>query len=774
MIKKGSAGNTADKKGSISEDEIVDILESISDAFFALDDNMVVTYFNHAAESYLQKDAGEVVGKPLFDAFPEARGSIFETRYSEALRTRRPTTFETYFDVPPYRNWYEVRVYPRKNGISVYFIVTTERKRTEEALRESEEKYRRIFENSVVGFFQSTPEGRFLSVNSAFAGMLGYASPEELVSCISDIATQYYVNPDDRLRYQQILQEQGYVENFEFRVRRKDNTAIWVSNSTRAYFDPHRKAVRYEGIVIDISDRKQAEEALRGSEEKYRQLFENAPIGIFRTDVQGKALMVNSTMARILDLDSAREAVVYYTDVERQLYIDAGRREEFLCLLQKNGFVEDFEYEAQTCSGRNIWLSMNARLSIDGQKGRQVIEGFSMDITDRKRAEKEKEQLEQQVRQAQKLESVGRLAGGVAHDLNNLLSPILGYGEMLLEETSRLDPRSEPLEEIVNAGKRARDLVRQLLAFSRKQTLAFRSVDLHSLLENFEKLLRRTIREDVAMHMNLAPSLPPVSGDLGQLEQVVMNLVVNAQDAMPHGGVLTIATDRVELDETVGAHHEDVTPGAYVMLTVSDTGSGMDAETQEHLFEPFFTTKEIDRGTGLGLATVYGIIKQHGGHIQVNSEPGRGTAFLVYLPVSAETAADGESALENVSVSRGSETILLVEDNEQVRNLTHVILKREGYSVLAAENGQAALAVLDRHEGPVHLLLSDVVMPQMNGKQLYETVSEAYPDMKVLYMSGYTDDVITFRGIADAEAHFIQKPFSVKALAAKVREVLEV
>jgi len=387
-------------------------------------------------------------------------------------------------------------------------------------------------------------------------------------------------------------------------------------------------------------------------------------------------------------------------------------------------------------------------------------------------AEAEREHLEEQFRQAQKLESIGRLAGGVAHDLNNLLSPILGYGELLLLEKTDADRRRESVEQILKAGRRARDLVRQLLAFSRRQTLQFRSLDLNFLLKNFEKLLRRTIREDVVIRTLPADPLPFIKGDMGQLEQVLMNLAVNAQDAMPDGGALTIETGQVELDETYASERDGVTPGPYVRLTVSDTGTGMDQSTLGQLFEPFFTTKEFHEGTGLGLSTVYGIVKQHGGNVWAYSEPGLGSTFKVYLPVSTE-ALQEEKSTPGSEPRGGSETILLVEDNEEVRELTLAILKRNGYPVLVAESGPEALSLLEHHDGPLHLILTDVVMPGMNGRQLFDQVFALYPDAKALYMSGYTRDVIAHRGVIDAGVNFIQKPFSVKLLTTRVREVLD-
>ena len=410
-------------------------------------------------------------------------------------------------------------------------------------------------------------------------------------------------------------------------------------------------------------------------------------------------------------------------------------------------------------------------------EGNECILSVVRDITERKQAEAEKARLEAQINQAQKLESVGRLAGGVAHDLNNLLTPVLGYSEMLLDETSPESPQKRPLKEIENAAYRARNLVRQLLAFSRKQLLEFQSIQLNDFLTDFRQFLERTLRKNIAIYLELAPNLPSIEGDRTQLEQVIINLAINAQDAMPDGGQLTIETDRVELDESYASTHQGVTPGPYVMIAVSDTGCGMDAETRENLFEPFFTTKEVDKGTGLGLATVYGIVKQHGGNIWAYSEPGLGSVFKIYLPVSENpaehTRAETAESPASVSNPQGSETILLVEDHPQVKDLARVTLEKRGYTVLAAENGGQALSMLKTHEGALDLLLTDVVMPEMDGKELFEKVSGIYPNVRVIYMSGYSENVIAHHGVIDEGVNFIQKPFSIKTLSAKVREVLD-
>ncbi|MEJ2041178.1 MAG: ATP-binding protein, partial [Desulfosarcinaceae bacterium] len=460
-------------------------------------------------------------------------------------------------------------------------------------------------------------------------------------------------------------------------------------------------------------------------------------------------------------------------------FVPAGEREAidrtvkaFLAEPPATGVIH-YDHPIITGDGQDRWIEVRGTLYRDDQGRLTRMTGICTDITDRKHEEAEKKYLQQQFHQTQKLESVGRLAGGVAHDLNNLLSPILGYSEMLIDEAPPGGPWVAPLKEILKAGFRARDLVRQLLAFSRKQALDFTSVDLNALLKDFENLLRRTIREDIVIQMNLASALPSIKGDMGQLEQVVMNLAVNAQDAMPEGGRLTIETTSLFLDEAYAAEHRGSKPGPYVMLLVSDTGHGMDLRTRELIFEPFFTTKEVNAGTGLGLATVYGIIKQHGGNIWVYSEPEMGTTFRIYLPVSDEVFGQEEPSLPAVSDLSGSETIFLVEDNEQVRDLALAILQHAGYTVLSASGGKEALERLSHYSGPLHLLLTDVIMPGINGRQLFSRAADLFPGLKVLYMSGYTAEVIAHHGIMDEGIDFIQKPFSVQALVAKVREVLD-
>ena len=510
-------------------------------------------------------------------------------------------------------------------------------------------------------------------------------------------------------------------------------------------------------------------EAARDNERQLQLIIDSVPARIAYVNAEGRYVFVNREYEKVFGLK--REQIVGRRVEEILGHANYGKIEQQLQEAQRGKQVH-FEYSFTDRHGEGRWMEVTCMPNIDLQGSVNGFYVLAVDLTERKRAEEEREELQAQLIQAQKIEAIGKLAGGVAHDLNNLLFPILGYSEMMLEDPALDSARREAVNAILQAGFRARDLVRQLLAFSRKQTLEYKPLDLNKAVADFEKLLRRTIREDIAIRILPAPDVPLVMADIGQVEQVLMNLAVNAQDAMPDGGCLTIETAPAELDAHYAAIHRDVKPGAYVRLVVSDTGCGMDKETSHRLFEPFFSTKG-EKGTGLGLATVHGIVKQHGGHIWVYSEVGKGTTFKVYLPLSGKTNFEKKNDEQETAALEGSETILLVEDDEQARRLTRTILERQGYTVLAAEDGQIALALLEKHEGPLHLLLTDVILPGMNGRELSARIAEKHPGLKVLFMSGYTDNVIVHHGVLEKGINFMQKPFTINALAAKIREVLK-
>jgi nitrogen-specific signal transduction histidine kinase/ActR/RegA family two-component response regulator len=391
---------------------------------------------------------------------------------------------------------------------------------------------------------------------------------------------------------------------------------------------------------------------------------------------------------------------------------------------------------------------------------------MALDITDRK-------QLEEQLRQSQKMEAVGRLAGGIAHDFNNLLMVIQGYADLLAERLPAGDPLRRNAEQIQTASQRATSLTRQLLAFSRKQMLAPKVISVQSILGDMERILRRLIGEDIQLETSSAPDVGLIKADRSQIEQVILNLAVNARDAMPQGGRLTIETANVDLDASYARSPVVLAPGKYVMLAVTDNGCGMDAETQTHIFEPFFTTKEKGKGTGLGLATVYGIVKQSGGYVWVYSEPGRGTSFKIYLPMVENVEESGrDNRGDPQSSGRGTETILLVEDEKGVRELAREYLEMSGYTVIEAEDGHTALELAAMHSGTIHLLMTDVVMPGISGRELADRVKRIRPKIQVLYMSGYTDQAVVHHGILDMDAVLLQKPFTMATLSSKLRELL--
>ncbi len=506
-----------------------------------------------------------------------------------------------------------------------------------------------------------------------------------------------------------------------------------------------------------------AQESLRRSESNFRSLVMNAPYGICRCDAVGTMHDANPALVAMFGYESAAELTGRHLG---SLYADAQQWFQTADYFHAGKEFDNLTTECIRKDGAPIVVRITGRSIANGKAG-GTYEIFMEDVT-------ETRTLELQLRQAQKMEAIGRLAGGIAHDFNNLLMVISGYSEFLLE---RLGPDPQlrgPAEEISNATQRATALTRQLLAFSRKQMLAPKVLDLNEVVAENLKMLTRMIGEDIDLVMVPGPGLGAVRADPGQIDQVIMNLAVNARDAMPHGGKLTIETASVRLDENFARTHAPLTPGDYIMLAISDTGIGMDSETQSRIFEPFFTTKGA-KGTGLGLSTVYGIVKQSGGFIFVDSQPEHGTAFRAYFPRvnGREEAAAAQDSLGFPRRDHGQETILLVEDETHLRRLARQYLETQGYKVLEAEDGAAALQIVDGYRGTIHLLLTDVVMPGMNGRELATNIAKLLPDMRVLYMSGYSENAVGHDGTLDAGVNLLQKPFSLPALKDRVREVLD-
>jgi PAS domain S-box-containing protein len=797
-------------------------------------------------------------------------------------------------------------------------------------VRRAEENYRSIFDNAVEGIFQSTPQGRFITVNQAMARLFGYDSPKEMIESVTDITHQVYVNPGDRAKSAE-LTNQEILRGFEFQAYRKDGKLIWLSLNRRSVCDENGIELYREGSVEDITERKRVEEmqarlaahalfradvsaALAVNRAPLRTTLElcaaaqvqhlgaafarvwtlnrdqevldlqasagmythidgghaRVPVGMFKIGkiaqerqphitnnvqsdprvsdkewaqregmvafagypliVEDRLLGVMAMFSREALADDTIDALASVADVisqsierkraEQELgqseeryrdlvenahdiiyshdlkgnYTSVNRageqitgytREECLSLNiadtiapESLNMVRDlmaqklagekgttYEIEIVAKNGKRIAVEVNTKLIL--QDGAPVgVQGIARDVTDRKH-------LEDQLRQSQKMEAIGQLAGGVAHDFNNLLTAINGYSTLALQRLEDDHPVRPYLEEVKKAGDRAANLTRQLLAFGRKQILQPLPINLNDVVTDMNNMLRRLIGEDIVLTAKLDPALKKIQADPGQIEQVLVNLVVNARDAMPQGGKLTIETSSRELDPEYAAKHVGVQPGNYVMLAVSDTGFGMTEETKGRIFDPFYTTKEKGKGTGLGLSTVYGIIKQSGGNIWVYSEPNRGTTFKVYLP---QLEVDVPSAAKRVTegpIPSGSETILLVEDEDVVRGLTREILEQAGYKVIEAAQGEKAVQLFSEAAREIDLLLTDVVMPGVSGKEVANRVTRLRPDLKVLFMSGYTDEAIVHHGVLDSDVQFIQKPFSPASLARKVREVLD-
>ena len=570
------------------------------------------------------------------------------------------------------------------------------------------------------------------------------------------------VHPEDRERVRRTLQlailDRSEYE-LECRVVSPEGLSHWVELRGQVLAGPSGEPERVLGIAMDINKRRGAEEALGRSEHNFRSLVEHAPYGICRSNLYGELLDVNPALAEMLGYASAEELLearsfaAIYADPEQ--YVNALER------FQSREKFSGVEAAWKRKDGGQITVRLSGRPVRNGGEGLEI---YAENLS-------EQRALEQQFRQSQKMEAVGRLAGGIAHDFNNLLMVISGYSELVQDELGPGHPLQHNMEGVRKAAQRATSLTQQLLAFSRKQVLAPKVLDLNAAVSDLGRMLPRLVGEDV--DLVIVPSLEPIraKADPSQLEQVIMNLAVNARDAMPTGGRLTIETGVVEFDQEYARLHPPAGAGRYAMLAVTDTGAGMDAETQSHIFEPFFTTKEKGKGTGLGLSTVYGIVKQSGGYVWVYSELGRGTTFKVYLPLAegADAALQPEAVL--AGDSQGMETVLLVEDEEGVRRVAREFLEIRGYSVLEAKNGDEALQAAHSHLGPIHLLLTDVVMPGMNGRELWQRLSWR-PEMRVLFMSGYPENAIIQNGTLEAGAMYLQKPFTLNALTHKVREVL--
>jgi PAS domain S-box-containing protein len=656
--------------------------------------------------------------------------------------------------------------FPRDvNDHGLCFVLDlTERKRAEDALRRSEERLRLALRAARLGGWEWDIAADQVTYTDELGPVFGLPTGSNHPSYASFLAT---VHPGDRDRLARTITqslEAGTEFGEEFRVVWPDGTTHWVSNRGRVYHDEAGRPVRMAGVAMDVSERRQAEETRRGLERERDDLLDRLQLHLRRMPI---GYLLTGPDFRYLDWNPAAERIFGYSRDEVvgrhpfEVIVPPAAQPEVSALFdrlragdmtaQRTGDNVTKDGRIITCEWRNTPLF--------GSDGAFTgLLSMAQDVTDRRA-------LEEQLRQAHKMEAVGRLAGGVAHDFNNLLTIVTGYTELLLEQAKPGDPATDSLREIKNAAGRAGELTRQLLAFSRRQVLAPVVHDVNTTVADLERMLRRLIGEDVELVTALAPALGKVRADPGQLEQVLVNLAVNARDAMPQGGRLTVSTANVE--------GGPARPGRYVALTVRDTGCGMDSTTRTRMFEPFFTTKAVGKGTGLGLATVYGIVEQSGGHLVVDSEPNRGTAVTVLLPRLEQAETQREPHALAPAARSGTETVLLVEDEEAVRGLVRRVLERQGYTVLEASQGAEGLEICERHPGPIHLLVTDIVMPVMGGGELVKRALARRPDLKVLCITGYTDDALVQQSLPGMTAAFLHKPFTPEELGRRVGETLD-
>jgi PAS domain S-box-containing protein len=642
------------------------------------------------------------------------------------------------------------------------FAAEDRRRAAEDALNEGEQLLNSVLHSGLDGFYLVDRQGRLLQVNDAYCAMSGYTCEELLRMHVWDLECAESAEGVAEHTRKIILQG---TDRFESCHRRKDGQIINVESSVGFQ---ELDGGRFFCFLRDITESKRAEMALRESEERFRLVVEGAPVGIL-IQVDGVFRYLNPAALAMFGAETADQIVGHPVAERIHPQNRAAVNERIRLLKEQETILPFLEEQLFRMDGTVFVVEATAiRFMFEGRGGSIV---FIHDITERKRAEHEMCALEQQFLQSQKMEAVGRLAGGVAHDFNNLLMVIQSYTEMLQDRLSIHDSLRNNTEQILKAADRAASLTRQLLAFSRKQVLSLTVLDLNAVVSESAKMLKRLIGEDVELRVHLAESLWAVKADFDHFSQVLMNLCVNARDAMLHGGTLTIETRNSTIGERLLDKRSDVTPGDYVLLSVTDTGAGISKDVQEQIFEPFFTTKERGKGTGLGLSTVFGIVNQSGGHVWVDSEPGKGACFTVCLPRVRDAMIVAAPA-HTEGVPRGAETLLVVEDEEALREAVCDFLGSLGYRLLAAHSGRQALAVARQHEGVIDILITDVVLPGMGGRELSQTLTGLRPNLKTIYMSGYTDDAVLQHGVRGEGVTLLQKPFSLVTLARKVREML--
>ncbi len=748
-----------------------DLADSIDDVCFGLDNDLNYTYWNNACSRMFDLSSEMIVGKSYLNFEFNKGYEWIADIYKEVMNSGQSRNFESSFDLDNKKFWYEIKAYPSSFGCTVIVKDITERKKAEEKLIESEEKYRALVETSSDIIWEVNIEGVFTYISPNVKEIWGYEQDEVTGKTPFD-----FVVSEELEQMLKIFQDEVNLAKpfhaYENTYLHKDGHKVVIQTSGTPVLDDEENLQCYRGVNRDITERKQAEEALRESEKKYRNMVENAVEGLFQSTPEGRFLSVNPAFAKMLGYGSPKELVLEISDIETQYYVDPADRRQYLKILQESGQMENFEHRARCKNGSHIWLSSGTRAYFD--KNGTVIryEGVVTDITERKQATKEKANLESQLRQAAKIEAVGTLAGGIAHDFNNILGIIVGNAELAMDDVPDWNPARLNLDEIKTASMRAKNVVRQLLSFSRKSEQEKSPIKIHTIIKESIQLLRASIASSVELRSNIPSDLGTILADPTQIHQVIINLCTNAAHAMEEdGGTLELNLAAIELDDDATAKYLQISSGRYIQLTVSDTGSGIDPEIKDRIFDPYFTTKKVDKGTGIGLSVVHGIVKDHAGTISVYSEPNKGTTVKVLFPV-----IDEKPVLEKVTpeeLPKGNESVLFIDDEKAMVKMGQQILERLGYQVESGTNPVEALERFRLNPNHFDLVITDMTMPQMAGDKFAKEILKMQPDMPIILCTGYSEKITRESAGEIGIRKYIEKPLNKHEISIAIREVLD-